>query len=214
MRHEGLLIVFAMTLYWIVGDPSGQGGAGASRRWLVRLNRGAAGGAFTVVFAILFGASLLWKRSMVADLSNEQSSSRAFGQFLRAHPEYDRAVLLGEPDYLLEPMPYYAGNRVYVPREGRYAPFVRFTKANRGSMSLGELLRAARGIRSAEGVPVLLALGFGDLGRRTPGELTHGYGRVFTWTQEDLVRLSSGTRKVAEFTRAVSDENYEIYEIY
>lgn len=213
MRHEGLLVVFAMTLYWIVGEPAGQEAKTNRSPWRAMLNRAASAGALTVTFVILFGACLLWKRSMVADLLNEQSSSRAFGEFLDGHPEYRKAVLLGEPDYLLEPMPYYVRNRIYVPREGRYAPFVRFTKANRETISLGELLDEARRIRETEGVPVLLELGLGDLAARTSREMTHGYGRVFTWTALDLARLSSEATKVAEFSHAVSDENFEIYEV-
>jgi hypothetical protein len=45
-------------------------------------------------------------------ISHQQSSSKRFGQFISANPKYRDAILVGEPDYVLESMPYYVGNRI------------------------------------------------------------------------------------------------------
>jgi hypothetical protein len=42
------------------------------------------------------------------DLNLEMSSSKAFGEFLNTSESYRDAIIVPEPDYLLESLPYYA----------------------------------------------------------------------------------------------------------
>ena len=45
----------------------------------------------------------------------------------RGDPELKDAILIGDPDYMLEPMHYYLPNRTYFVREQRYGGIVHFT---------------------------------------------------------------------------------------
>lgn len=148
------------------------------------------------------------------DLLYDMSSSRAFGAFLQTHPEYRKAIIMGEPDYLLESLPYYAPNSIYIPREGRFGNWVMFTRANREKLSLSELLGIAQERKNLEKKPVLIAMGLFDLSKYPGCELRYPPNKVFTVSSKGLTRFRAETDKMAEFKSAILDENYEIYRFH
>jgi hypothetical protein len=144
-------------------------------------------------------------------MSKEKSSSKSFGRFIMSHPEYHDAIILGEPDYALESLPYYVSNRIYIPRERRFGNRVMFTPANKAQMSLDELLNIAQQVKISNGAKVLIAIGHLDLLNSQRYRISYPYNKTFTWSTRELTALKSQTTKVAEFKKAVGDENYEIY---
>jgi hypothetical protein len=88
---------------------------------------------------------------------------------------------------------------------------VQFTEANRQRLSLREFLNIARQIQEREKSTVLLVLGHLDLAGRQEFREVFSYDKVFTWSPEELMEFSAVTIKKAEFTSALTDENYEIY---
>ena len=135
------------------------------------------------------------------------------GRFLTESQVYHDAIIVPEPDYLLESVPYYAKNLIYLAREHRFGTTVSFTTASNYHLSLGELLGAARDIRGHSGRPVLIVLGHKSMFIGGAGTIRSYYNRTFSWSQEELAELERRAEVVAEFNDAVSDENYRVYAI-
>ncbi len=145
-RHQGLLLTFLLALYWLRFQPTPATPATPAlpARWHgLRIF-----GGLTVLLGIALGLGLY---RLGRDLLYPQSASRAFGELLRRHPDYRGAILLGEPDFLLESVPYYADNPIYIAREQRFGDTIRFTRASQARLGLGELLRTAARLRDPPG---------------------------------------------------------------
>ena len=197
-RHQGMLVVFLVSLYWIVLDEKGSGPRYKQSKvfqvWLY------GGLAILLASVVVSGA-----RHVYRDWTYQKSASKAFAQeFLKTHEEYEHAILIGEPDYLLEAVPYYANNRIYILREKRFGDTVRFVRSAQLNLSLGELLCAAWRIRKEEGKPILIVIGHRYLGssswdsRTFPKSISYAYQRTFTWSQKssltgDVTLNSSGS---------------------
>lgn len=207
LRHEGIVLIFAISLYWIVSEQLRSQARIEQRKTFNLLNKISVNFVLSAVLAIQL---LLSATSIKADIVNEMSSSKGFGKFLKTSPYFREALIVGEPDYLLESLSYYASNRIYIPREGKWRNHVMFTRANKERLSLGELLNVARQIRYYERKPVLIALGHFDLDM-TGGEIAYSYNKIFSWSSAELADFRNGTVKVTEFKSAETDENYEIY---
>jgi hypothetical protein len=154
-RHQGLLLTFLLTLYWLrfQTTESAQAVESDPPAPLVRWHRLRIFGGLAILLAIALGLGLY---HLGRDLVYPQSASLAFGEFLRTHREYRGAVLIGEPDFLLESVPYYADNPIYVAREQRFGDTIRFTRASQARLGLGELLRTAARLRTP---PVIVGVG-------------------------------------------------------
>lgn len=208
LRHQGIFIIFMISLYWIVYQQMIGNAKGRLKQQLHFMHKVSVYVVLSAIFTVHIAGSA-YKISI--DISKEKSSSKAFGKFLMTHSEYHNAIILGEPDYKLESLPYYASNRIYIPRERRFGNRVMFTTASKERMSLGELLYIAQQVKNREGAPVLIAIGHLDLSNQQRGRIPYSYNKIFTWSPKELTAFKSQTTKVAEFKKAVGDENYEIY---
>ena len=96
-RHQGLFLVFAVFLYWLGMDRSGDvpaQGPGIPR-WLFSI------GAYVALPLIFLAGITQLRETAWRDIRLEMSSSKAFGEFLQ-DPQYRDAILVPEPDYLIE----------------------------------------------------------------------------------------------------------------
>jgi len=204
-RHQGLFLIFLLTLYWIALESPHLGAATKMKRIMFNV------GLYVSVLIMLFGSVLLAKSAALEDIRIERSSSRAFGQFLNGSRVYRDAILVPEPDYIAESLPYYAKNAIYLSRERRFGTTVSFTTDADYRLSLGELLFAARDIKTHSGKPVLIVLGHWDLVTRAAGEKRFSYNKVFSWSAEEIAELNRSAELVAQFNSASGDENYRVY---
>jgi len=213
-RHQGLLLVFLITLYWIASDASPP-----VPRWrfLARLARVGRHGCLPALLVISLSTGIY---KVVMDVGYEMSASRAFGAYLDAHPEHQDAILISEPDFYIESLPYYAHNRIYIVREQRFGDTVKFTRRAELHLDLGELLRAAWRIHVGQNKEVLIALGhlkdFDPLadGGEASKSLSYGYGRTLSWTGEDLRVWKASTKLIARFADdVIGDERYAVYKL-
>jgi hypothetical protein len=162
---------------------------------------------------------LLWDdavafRKIRRDLERQLSSCQSLGAFLKGRPELRGAILVAEPDYLIEALPYYTTEqRVYIPRESRFGNWARFTTESKAVMSLGELMATGATLRETEHATVLIALGFDrDLFRRRTS-VSYSYNKVLRWTPEEWRRFARTTVPLARFRSAVGDENFDLYRV-
>jgi hypothetical protein len=203
-RHQGLILVFLLTLYWLAFQQAQS--PGASKHARVILWSGAGG---ALVPLLLLGV-IHAQRMVRSDWRWEISTTHAVGAFLRESESLRDAIVVPEPDYLIEALPFYADNPIYFPREMRYGTAVSWTY--RGvHLSLAELLDIARELKRSSGRPVLIAFGHFDLLHDETRQRPLAYGRNFTWTEEDLKSLEGATDMVAKFVAPIGDENFLLY---
>ena len=146
------------------------------------------------------------------DVKYRESNSKAFAAFIDANPRYRNAVLMSEADYLMESMPYYVSNPVFMPRQGEFANRVYFgTGRRKRELTLAELASVAHRVSCERRQPVLVAIGYQDFPFQSTGVGYPRYrGLTFTWDAESRARLG---RPVARFPVATTDEHYTVYEV-
>jgi hypothetical protein len=206
-RHQGLFLVFVLFLYWLFIDALNSGSLTRIQRWLFNMS--------------LYGAIvilMLWNITVAcvmvhADISQERSSSKAFGEYLKGSETYRDAIIIAEPDFLLESLPYYAPNPLYLPREHRFGTTISFTTEADDSLSIGGLLSIARDIKTRYGRPVLVVLGHWDIDPYKAGEESYSYDRIFSWNIDEFADFNESTILVTEYNSASTDENYRVYAI-
>jgi hypothetical protein len=203
-RHQGLYLVFLVFLYWLFIESVGTRAA-STGRWLFR------GGLFGSVLALVLvqlsrAPAMVW-----GDITGTRSASAAFGEYLRESPQFRDAVIVPEPDAPMESLPYYAGNQIYLPREGRFGASVSWTSASKDRLTLGDLLHAARHVRQQSGKPVLIVLApLIDLDR-AGGEQKYRYGKLFSWTGAEVEEFRRATALLQEFDATVGSEDYRVF---
>jgi len=213
-RHQGLFIVFLLTLTWMAAEV---GPVPTRGRVPVLLVRVGFYGCLPILLVISL-ASGIYKLTM--DVVHDMTGSRAFGAYLDAHAEHQGTILVAEPDFYIESMPYYAQNPIYMVRERRFGDTVSFTRQSRLHLGLGEFLHEAWRVHVEEKREVLLALGhLKDLDPLAepgvaPQSVSYGFGRTFSWSPEDLRMWKGSTEFVARFSDNVAgDERYAIYKL-
>ena len=143
-------------------------------------------------------------------LKQPRSSAKALSSFVQRDPSLRDAVILAEPGYLAETLPYYLPNELYFPREKKYGKIFSFTSASKRQFSLTELRQSAEEVSAERKNPVLIIVGHS---LESPGEFHLMYDLEFSATAEELVQFRSRTDKLASFRSAASDENYELYRL-
>lgn len=205
-RQEALFVVFMLTLYWFYFEEKDL----KFSQGMEILNKiGLIGGMGIFLFCNIFSSYL----TIQIDLINQLTSSKEFGTFLRDSSKYKDAILVGEPDFLLESIPYYASNEIYIPREKRFGTTVSWTTDAASKISLGEVLEDAEEIKAEYHRPVLIVLGFYSLDGSSDGSIPYSYNKVFTWTHDEFIDFHNSTTLVGEYTCALTDENYYVYEV-
>jgi hypothetical protein len=201
-RHNGIFIIFIVTLLWVRLERL------RDAKWFWR--------ALPLLVMTLLCADQIYvaSQSVRFDWNTTLSSCRAFGAYLRHQPRLANAIIIGEPDYMLEALPYYAGNDVYLAREQRYRKFASFTTANRASMSLDEILATARTVKEQSGRPVLIVVAaWLDLEARPPYSHRYSYNRTFRFSAKGIQDFWHSTRQLGVFRFAHGDENFTAYEL-
>lgn len=205
--HQGLFLVFVMFLYWLFIEA-------VKKESLTRVQRLL----FNTSFYAAIVPLMLWNMFVAgiltqADIGLERSSNKAFGEYLKGSEIYRDAIIVPEPDYLVESLPYYAPNRLYLPREHRFGTIISFTTEADYRLSLGELLSIARDVKARYGQPVLVVLGHWEIDPYKPGEKNYSYNSVFSWNTQEFTDFDESTILITEFDSASSDENYRVYAI-
>ncbi|MBK8481018.1 MAG: hypothetical protein IPL40_07555 [Proteobacteria bacterium] len=207
IRHQGLLLAFLVALYWIVRDAGPRPRSAQLRRKLHAL---AVYGALPLLFAHHLA---LGYRAARRDLRGELSANASLGAFIRARPRLRQAIVIGEPDFRLESLPYWVPNAIYVPREERFSRTVSFTTRARVTLSLGQLLASAQQLCRSHHRPVLIAFGHYPLADQHPIVLRYSYNKLWTSTPSEVAAFRQATRLLAQFTAALTDETYHLYEL-
>jgi hypothetical protein len=202
-RHEGLLLFLIISVCWMTADRAG----GEDRI----MARAAARG----LLPLLLLQSLALPVIIHRIIAYRESSSKAYGRFIDENPRYRNAILVGDPDYFMEPMRYYVDNRVFMVRQAEFSNVTYFDDGGRRAvnLSLGQLQTIAQQLSCRHDVPVLVAIWTNQFQGQLGGSRRIAYGARLTWTTEERARFSQAARRVAVFAYATTDEVYEVYEI-
>ena len=164
------------------------------------------------LYVLLIAQLVMGYHAISRELKVPYSSSKSFGVLLDRHPEFKDAIILGEPDYFMESIPYYVTNEIYFPREGRFGKISKFTKAKRWSYSLKEMLETAQELKGKYRRPVLIAMAH-RLDIKGPF-LRNDFGTNFSYSEEQLRDFLNNTSKVSVFRGPTGyDEEYDVYSL-
>jgi hypothetical protein len=206
LRHEGLVLFLILSVCWL---------AVIRERHDKTTSKRVAFGLLPLFALQSLALPIVVQRT----IRYPESSSKAFAGFIRSNPAYRDAILMAEPDYMMEALPYYVGNPVFMPRQREFSPRVYFDKGARRrlNLSLGELTATADSVACTKKKRVLLAIQYPEFQYRPNGEAHPNYrGTLFTWSENDWQKLRQrqpAGRPIAIFPRATSDEIYAVYEI-
>lgn len=206
-RHQALFLVYLIVMYWLVANGSGgrwrresEGGVN-----LPALGRGAL--AFLLAMQVASGALLAWYENTSYPFSRARDLAA-----LLEREGLTEAIVIANPDYMVEPLPYYADNPTYLMRQQIFGRFVRFSRHVRTELSPDDYLRDARALRARTGRPVVILFEtrFNPDGRRPFRKVDLHYW-YFSGTQEQVRRFLGSTRMLARFGPAISGESYDVY---
>ncbi len=203
LRHEGVLFFLLVSLCWIACTEPGENSTPDRRRVIVF-------GMLPLLITQTLALPVLARRMFV----HPESSSKSFAELIQRTPRYHGAILMSEPDYNMESMPYYVSNPVYMPRQHEFNYRVYFDRVKRQQhFTLGDLIHVADSVTCATGRPALVAIGYPKVSKDSSGVAHLAYrGAEFVWNGPDKTNLSTRGRRVASFENA-ADENYEVFEI-
>ncbi|MBF0503858.1 MAG: hypothetical protein HQL14_02030 [Candidatus Omnitrophica bacterium] len=206
MRHQGALYLLLITVFWIESyAPDVPLGITINklRNSIVRHKES------FLVFLLVLQICMAYP-AITNAVTSVYSSSKSLGVMLKQSPQFKDAVLIGEPGAMVEAVPYYTDNPVYLPREGKFKKYTEFTTNQKPQYSLAELLIAAQNIKLQTNKTVLIVMGH-KLSLQGPFLVKMTHNRSFIYSKEALNDFYAQTRLIAVFNKATSDENYNVY---
>ncbi|MCI5137793.1 MAG: hypothetical protein D3922_05120, partial [Candidatus Electrothrix sp. AR1] len=207
-RHQGVLLGFIMTAYWLalnIVKSKQQNDKFNYTKYIYYFSLIG----FLVPF-MLHNISHSY-HGAVEEVAREKSSAMALGKYIKANRQLNDAIVIGSPDYAIQPIGYYTDNRIYVAREKHFKKFVTYSKQFKTDMKLSDLLDTAKELYLTHNVPILIALGYFGISEQQPRTFNIMYRGTFEMGKEDIREFNQQTIKLAEFNSAMGDENYQLF---
>lgn len=213
-RHQALWLVFLVCMYWLAapvhapGEPVSFARVNPFARGLTAM--GMALFVLLLFLQLRFSAQKIFGIVIapVAAMENRNNNMKAI---LAGHPDLQQAVIIADPDFLLETMPYYVSNPTYFMREQRYGNAVRFTRKSQLELSLGDVLTNGQRLRQETGRPVVILLEH-EIDPSLPAQrYKEGYDWTFTVTPEQARAFQLSTRLLKYRPPAETSEEYYVY---
>jgi len=210
-RHEDLWVIFLIAMYWIAGRDSRHEASTKRITPTIRAVQSSGYVAFVLVLVLLAVAGLIAALPLVLRIAPE-SRSRDLGQLISADPSLHSAIVVADPDYLLEAVPYYASNPTYLMREHRFGNIVHFTRNATLNLTLDDILNQAHQLHADTGRPVIILLE-DRLNPAAPPQIrVEAYDWNFSTTPDQVRRFLASTHLIKSFGRVSdNDETYDVY---
>ncbi len=209
-RHVALLLPFFLTLAWLAKD--GHGGRWPQRpapwaqplRWY---------GTAALPLLLLLQVALSVPFVTRAMRGMPESRSYDLARLLQ-RPGLRNAIVMTDPDYKVEALPYYVSNPLYFVREQRFGRWAIFSKRAEHTISLGLILDTAQRLARETGRPVVFASSEPLFRSGRPGYWIRANFGDSVQTVGDLRRLHAIARPIADFDHVTAgDESYAVYVI-
>jgi hypothetical protein len=203
-RHQGVLLGFTVMLYWIALH-------GLQTKEYPGLFKNARIVFYTVLVAFLipFLIEQIRINNIIVheEAAVEKSTAQAVGKYLTTNGQLEKAIIIGSPEYALEPIAFYSKNKIYLVQEKTFRNFVKFAKEFEQHSSLMALLASAEELNARYKVPVVIVLGhFGVAEGKSFGTIYRGM-----FVMNHLDEFKGKTIKLAEFNRSLGDENFQLF---
>lgn len=203
-RHEALFVVFLLSLLWMTtADAPGQSPT-VKRSDALRLLGTAS---FTVLLAV---QSLDLAKPLYLQAAGVPFSRSRDLALLLQRPPLSRAVVMADPDVMLEPLPYYSDHPLWFLRESRFDRLYVRTRADRRQLTLNAMLSDADNLHRRLGLPIVIVTHAALQDRHSTGGFTM-YRDSTVVTPSDVRRFWASTRLVARLRPAITDEAYDVY---
>lgn len=203
-RHQALYIAFLLSLHWMVA-------AGLGGRW-TPAGRSRVADVAGALFLLLLAIQVVPTAVLVAQGAHGIVPSRAreLGALLH-RPDLRQAVVIGEPDVMIEALSYYAPNPTWLVRERKWGRVVRFTWHAQIELTLDDILATARRLHAATGRPVVIVVQQALDPAAPPIHLPDGYNTFLNLDPASIRRFLGATHRIASFGPVMGDESYEVY---
>lgn len=198
-RHQSLFIAFLLAMTWIVAERHPDRAPAARSPGAI---------AFLLLLALQVWTSVAVFAQIAAGVPESRSRDLAM---LLERPALRNAVVIGDPDTMLEALPYYTDNPIYLVREGRFARTPTFSYAAQTTMTVGQLLSAARALNAGTGRPVVIVMAERLEPDMTAGVRERGYYGPLRIEPAEVRAFLGATRRLARFGPATTDESYDVY---
>jgi hypothetical protein len=203
-RHEVLYLLFLLTLFWMVAD--GWGGSWKHRKW--HDNAGFVGaGVFVGLLVLQAGRLTNPVREQLSGIPFSRSAD--VGKLLQ-RPELAGAIVMADPDTMLEPLPYYVDNPIYFLRQQRFGKVVRLARNSRHELHMDDILADAERLHSRTGRPIVFLANL-KLDDRRKRKFHVLFRDATVLEPEQVQRFKASTRLIARLRPAGLDEDYDVY---
>ena len=203
-RHEMLFPIFLLSLHWIVIKTNGE--TFTDRRWVKGI---ALLGAWTLV-NLLIAQTVRLTFPIEARLKGIPYTRSADVAEMLEQPNLRGAVLMGDPDTVLDAFNYYVDNPVWMMREGRFGEFSRLIKNSRREMTLDDVLTDVQQLHRSTGRPVVF-LSTLNVERRNDYRFRSFFSNYLTVTPDSKARFKASMGLAARLRPALSGEAYDVY---
>lgn len=206
-RHQALWLVFLISMFWIIRDRT----EGTERlQSMSKLAWTSAAGSTLMV--LLVSAQLLGSIRVIVDVASglPMSRSRDVSQLIKDRPDLKNAIIIADPDYVLEALPYYIDNPTYLVREQRFGNVTTFTKNALLSIDLDYILNVAKKLNQERGEPVIILMAQ----TLDPGQPAKDYPEhywMLSVSPDQVRRFLASTQLLAHLAPARLDESYDVY---
>ena len=208
LRHQGVLLGFIMTAYWIAKATLCANKNLANYKLRSFVYHAALIGFFVPFMVHNIGHT---KTGYIEEVSVQKSSAMALGHYIEANVQMTNFIIIGEPDYKIQTLAYYTDNPIYLAREKKFASFVKYSKEFQTPMKLSELLQTAEDLYAQYKVPILIVLGVFGVSEQSPRTFDVMYRGSFEMSAEDILAFKEQTLKLAEFNNSLGDEDYQLF---
>lgn len=208
-RHEDLWLIFLIAMYWIAGRSSPP--TSTTPHPAIQAIQASGYVALMLVLVLQTIAGLIAIKPLLRRVVPE-GRARDLGQLISSNPELQNAILVADPDYLLESVPYYASNPTYLIREHRFGNIVHFTRKATLNQSLDDILNQAQQLHASTGKPVIILMQDRLEPSAPPEVRPEAYDWNFSTTPQQVRRFLASTRLIKSFG-PVSD-NEETFDVY
>lgn len=204
-RHEILYLIFLLSLYWMVAN--GGGGSWRHRQWYDKAQF-AGVGVFLILLLVQTGRLLSPVHMQLDGIPDSRAADVAT---LLKRPELSGAIVMGDPDTMLEPLPYYTDSPIWLLRQQRLGHVVPLSTKARHELSMEDILADAERLHRRTGRPIVF-LSHLELQDQREERFPHMIFRDATTLRPNEVRhFLSSTQLIAKLWGAGSDEEYDVY---
>jgi hypothetical protein len=207
-RHQALWLVFLLSMYWVTRDRSD-----GTERLQSESRLAWTSVVGSTLMWLLVSVQLLGSIRVIADVASglPMSRSRDFSQLIKDRPDLKNAIIIADPDYLLEALPYYIQNPTYLMREQRFGNVTSFTKKALLNLDLDHILNVAKKLNQERGEPVIILMAQTLDSGQPAREYPEGYNWTLSVAPDEVRRFLASTHLLAHLAPTRMDESYDVY---